>query len=458
MCNVLGLRLCFYSLIIALMSGLALPTIAGPGKDELGDLAEPLSKEITDEFLSIPLDRIVELLERESGVTFIIDPSARGAIKDTQISLKVEGASVHDVLELITLSTDVDWLIQKGVVFVSTQDAIIKRRVVSRVFDIRGMLIQVPNYRGPSLSLDDALSNTNSGGSNARQSESRLRGGGGGGGAGGLFGADTEEDVPTRFEFVGRIVELIQSTTGTPDLWLDEVFSIDELNGSLVVRATPEVLDQVGQTLASLDANLGKMLAIEAHYLIVPHGKIDSLKGKYVMGPKACAALLKSLEGGNTRRLGTVRTVCHNGQRIYTYAGIDTGFLSDSEPVPDSGSIDPTVSVAGNGVSMDIESTISFSETHVSVAVRSDLIHSAKIRETSIPVVSSGDGQAAVGQFELEIVEQEAMKYRTNVRIPDGGGVLLAGATSMFTEIDTDEFEVVLLLRTHIVKDDEVDE
>ena len=434
------------------------PIFAGPSEDELGKLKEPLATEITSEFLSTPIDRIVELLQRETGVTFIIDPT-NNQIGAQQVSLKVDKASAYEVIELITLSTEMDWLIQKGVVFVSTKNAIIKRRVESRVFDIRGMLIQVPDYRGPSLSLDDALSNTSSGGSNARQADSRERGKGGG--EGGLFGddGDTVNDLPSRAEFVSQVSALIMSTTGKPDDWLDEVFTINELNGSLVVRATPEVLDQVEETLTQVDANLGKMLTIEAHYLVVPHANVDALKGKYVMSPKACDELLESLDGqGNIRRLGLVRTVCHNGQRVYTYAGLDTAFLSDSEPIPDAGSVDPTISVAGNGATMDIESTISFTETHVSVAVRSDLIHAFERRKAPLPVVAANGEGGAVGEVPLEVIDQAALRYRTNVRIPDGGGVLLAGATSMFEDIDPDEFEVVLLLRTRIVKEEAAEE
>ncbi len=431
------------------------PALAGPAEDELGDLAGPLSTEITSEFLSTPIERIVELLQRETGVTFIIDP-AQGQIGSRQVSLKVEAASAYEVIELIALSTEMDWLIQKGVVFVSTKNAIVERRVESRVFDIRGMLIQVPNYRGPSLSLDGALSNTSSGGSNARQADNREKGGSGGGG---LFGADdTTSDMPSRQEYVSQITELIRSTTGEPDNWLDEVFTITELNGSLVVRATPEVLDQVQAMLVQIDTNLGKMLTIEAHYLVVPHKTVDEMGGKYVMGPKACDALFEKFEGqDNIRRLGLVRTVCHNGQRVYTYAGLDAGFLSDSEPVPDSGGVDPTISVAGSGATMDIESTISFNESHVSVAVRSDLIHGIERRKTTLPLVSQNGQNDGVGEVPLELVDQQAVRYRTNVRIPDGGGVLLAGATSMFEDIDADQFEVLLLLRTRIVKDDAED-
>lgn len=431
---------------------------AGPGEDELGKLAEPLNKKITSEFLSTPLARIVELLQRESGVTFIIDPGVANTIKNQQISLTVTDMPVYDVLELIAMSTQVDWLVQKGVVFVSTKNAIIKRRVVSRVYDIRGMLIQVPNYRGPALSLDAALSNTSSGGSNALQAGSRALGKKDGGG-GALFGDDGEqEEMPTRQEFIDEIMKLVTTTAGEPNNWLDELFTITELNGSLVVRATPEVLEQVEQTLADVDASLGKMLAIEVHYLVVPNSKIDELGGKYVMRAKACAELLKKLDGGNVRRLGTFRTVCHNGQRVYSYAGIDKGFLSDVEPIPDAEGVDPTISVAGNGASMDIESTISFDKTHVSVAVRSDLIHGAKARTSSIPIMMPKEGTKAVGTVDLDLIDQSTVKYRTNVRIPDGGGVILSGATSMFEKINSDEFEVVMLLRTYIVKDEQAEE
>ena len=56
-----------------------------------------------------------------------------------------------------------------------------------------------------------------------------------------------------------------------------------------------------------------------------------------------------------------------------------------------------------------------------------------------LPVVSPSGENPAVGEVPLEVIDQAALRYRTNVRIPDGGGVLLAGATSMFEQIDPDD-------------------
>ena len=55
-----------------------------------------------------------------------------------------------------------------------------------------------------------------------------------------------------------------------------------------------------------------------------------------------------------------------------------------------------------------------------------------------------------VGEAELGLPEQEILSLRTNVRIPNGGAVVLAGVPSQFSRMDADGMEVILVLRVRI--------
>lgn len=475
-------------------SATAPPAAAGPSDDELGELAEPLQTRVTTEFLDTPIDRVGEYIERESPLVVTVN-SFQGGVP---INMKFEDATVREVLDRIALTTELDWIIRDGVVFIGSDEQIRDLRVVGAVIDIRGLLIQVPNYTGPRLGLDGALSNTNSGGSNAYQAESRSRGGGGG-----LFGSDNDivDDVPSRGEVIDQIVELIQDTTGEPEWWLDEAFTLRELNGQLVIRATPEVIEDIQTLLNDLGKTLGKMVAIEGQWFVVPRELLDGLDGGFVMDGDAYAALREQMDAGDTRRIGVARTVCYNGQRVYVYAGNDSTFLSDVEPIPDTGSVDPTLSTLKNGASLDIESTISLNNRSIALSVRSDVVVAIAGETVTIPIVGVGgaalpinaggsitgtvdppadsdqeEGQrlrgnvggngelmlpgapGPVGTVTLDKPSQDIVNVRTNVRIPDGGAVVLSGATGLIEGIDTDRFEVVLILRAHILEDEEADD
>ena len=421
--------------------------LAGPAGDELGDLAEPLGTKVTTEFLESPLHRVVEYLQREASTMIALDASV--TIEDTPISLKADAMTVREVLDLIALTTDLDWAIEGGVVFISTDNAVIERRVVSRSYNLRGLMVLVPNFtNSPRMELNEVISNTDSGGSN--------------GGGGALFSDDSDvRNVGSNQEFMAMIVELIQDATGSdPGYWLDEIFTVRSIQGMLVVRATPEVHEQIEDLLTQLDKSLALMLAVEAHYLVVPRSMIEDLEGGYILNKEQCDAFVQGLDNNNVRTLGSMRTVCHNGQRIFTFAGKNEGFISDVEPIPDTTSVDPTVSVARSGATTDLVPTVAFDGEYIEVAVRSDMVHASEIETTPVPVVSvAGAGaeveNAAVGEVEVGLVNQQLTRFRTNARVKNGGGVILTASTNVFDDIDADQFEVVLLVRTHILTEDD---
>jgi hypothetical protein len=447
-------------LFVALLSVLAFVAaplaFAGPPEDELGDLAEGLDTRITTEFLDTPMDRVVEYLQRESGVTFVIDPGFAGAqIEDIPVSLKLSGHRVYDVLELIALATDADWLIRGQVVMLSSDTRVIEQRVVSGSYNLRGLMVHIPQFtNSPEMDLDETLSNTNSGGSSAGG------GGAGGGGSGAaLFGDGSDlRNTGTQDEFMDMIVDLVQNSMGgDPDLWLDEVFTARTVQGMLIVRATPEVHAEIEAMLADLDRSLSQMLAVEAHYLVVPRSVVDGLDGEFILDREQCDAFLERLDNGNTRRIGAVRTVCHNGQRVYTTTGENRGFISDAEPIPDTTSVDPTISVARSGNVTDLTPTVAYDRQSIEVAVRSEIVHAMSMETTPVPVASSVEaggeaGHAGVGEVQLGLVSQQLTRFRTNARIPDGGAVVLTASTNVFEGIDADQFEVILVVRARVLE------
>lgn len=468
------------------------PAVAGPDASELGDLAEPLGQEISVDLIGTPLPRALETISREVGLNLVISPQFTGVLDGRLINLNIDKLPASKALNLIGIATETDWFIREGVVLVAPKDYVRSLRLETRVYDIRELLESVPNYVGPDLSINGVLSNTSSGGSGQGTSESY-------GSEGSLFGGGKEdigEDTPSREELVEQIVELITSTIGEPDHWLDEDSTLLELNGSMIVKTTPEEHEAIGKLLTQLSASRGRMIISEGQFFVVPRSLLEELDGELILDPEDYGKLIKKLERGetpNVRRISSGRTVCFNGQRVYVYAGGDKTLLSDIEPIPDTSSIDPTLSTMRNGAVLDIKPTITLDNKHISVALRTEAIERAGLSTTPVPVgmardrslsiSGSGrvdgtakgagpdgedadvDGKAHIsgsiagpqdreitGNAQLGLPEQDILTLRSNVRIPDGGAVVLSGIANQFENVDADQLEVVFVLRMRVVK------
>ncbi|MEO0476726.1 MAG: hypothetical protein AAF085_12270, partial [Planctomycetota bacterium] len=425
----------------------------------------------------------------------VISPQFTGVLNGSLINLNIDNLPASKALNLIGIATETDWFVREGVVLVAPKDYVRSLRVETRIYDIRELLESVPNYVGPDLSINGTLSNTSSGGSAAGSGESY------GGGGGGLFGdgggkEDIGEDTPSRQELVDQIVELVTTTIGDPDHWLDEASTLTELNGNLIVRTTPEEHEDIDTLLTQLSASRGRMIISEGQFFVVPRSMMEELDGELILDREGYEKMIKKLERGetpNVRRIASGRTVCFNGQRVYVYAGGDKAMLSDIEPIPDTASIDPTISVARNGAVLDVKPTITLDDKHISVALRTEAVERAGISTTPVPVGAvserslsisgSGavdgtvdgagpdgedadlDGNASIngkikapsdreitGNTQLGLQEQDILTLRSNVRVPDGGAVVLSGITNQFENVDADQLEVLFILRMRVVK------
>lgn len=135
------------------------------------------------------------------------------------------------------------------------------RHPVMRVYDVSDMVMRIPNFtNAPRLDLNQALSNTNSGGSGGGGS------GGGGSGGGDLFGENDDEeddDVPTKTESGQNLADMIRNTI-EPDIWQTnggQFSSVRYYNGRLIVNAPMYVHRQIGiPVVESADVSRARVL------------------------------------------------------------------------------------------------------------------------------------------------------------------------------------------------------
>lgn len=483
-------------------AGIGLGRDVGPPPEALEPLKEKLDKKIRVQFLDTPLERVIEFLQRESGITMLINRAAVGGLSSEPVSLEAESMSIKDALDWASVATGTDWDVIKGVVVISTARAIQLRRLETRVYDIRALLVQVPNFSGGvEMDVDSSLSNTSSGGSAVTVARASTT----------LFGEDEHSaDVATRDESIEQVTTLIQDTVGRQEEWAaygGEVSSLRELNGNLIVKTTPRNHAAIIRLLRQLADAAARMVHIEGRYYQVSGDLLDEIiagnGGAHIFDAAATDALIKKLTAADAsvKRFGVARMSAFNGQRTYLTALSNSAFLSDVEPVANTAGIDPTLSVSHNGARLDVETTIGFDSRSLTLTFRGDVVTGADMGASNVPTGSpakagaiEGGGElsgaarphaithksgakevtheiltgnvkidadvkaaqpAVSGNATLEMPRQDLVSYRSSVTIPDGGAVLLTGASSMLKSVEGDKGEVVLILRArgHTLKE-----
>ena len=391
------------------------------------------------------LVNVIDYLRNTTGVNFFVNwpvLEAAGIEKDLPITLQLTQIPAEQALRLVLQQASavnefepVQFSIIEGIVTISTERDLTKT-TDTRVYDIRDLLVQVPNFsNAPEFDLNESLSNTNSGGSNS---------GGGGGQGSSLFGDDEGEDLdePTRSEMIEQIVTLIQDTVGKPEEWAalgGDVSSVRELNGNLIIKSTPQNHRAVIALLGQLRETRAIQIAVEARFLLVDQNflnevgldvdvQLNNLGGNF--GPLTIAQNSIGLAGGapstglpgsfggrvtappgpftpglgyaatgrsldigisylddievnlilqatqasrQSMSLTAPRVTFFNGQRAFVIVARQISFVSDLEPIPDAIGFDPTLSVTNSGVVLDVEGTISADRRYVTLTVRPSL-------------------------------------------------------------------------------------
>jgi hypothetical protein len=137
-----------------------------------------------------------------------------------------------------------------------------KPETVTRVYDVRDMLVSIPNF--PYM-----------GEIGLPQMHDR-RGGGGGGGGSMFVGSDgqaksAEQLDKERFDKVQEIIGVIQ-TTVEPDTWSEgQPGNVRELSGQLIITQTPRAHELVGSLMKQLRENTG-MVRVQADWVVLTPG------------------------------------------------------------------------------------------------------------------------------------------------------------------------------------------
>jgi len=196
-------------------------------------------------FTGVALEDALEFLRDASGANLHVNWPALEAVgvdRQTPINMRLRNVSLSRVLSLVLSEASagtglLTYYVQDNVIHVTTRE-IADRDMITRVYPVDDLLMEIPDFIGPSFDLEQD------------QGQTSGRGGGGGGGGTSLFSQTTDRDSDrptTKNERAQQLIDLITSTI-QPDIWAVNGghANIRYFNGSLIVTAPRSVHESIG--------------------------------------------------------------------------------------------------------------------------------------------------------------------------------------------------------------------
>lgn len=170
-----------------------------------------------------PLNQVIDLVRTGSKTNIVVKwktLESAGIEKDDKVNIKLHDVSWGKFLSLVLdqVSDDVElayMIDDEGVVIISTKADLSKQTKV-KVYDVRDLLVNVPNFRGPKIDITNIGQGQGQAGGIGGGRFIEGSGGGGTSGQGGIFSeGDEEEESNTTID---QLVDLIRATID-PDTW-----------------------------------------------------------------------------------------------------------------------------------------------------------------------------------------------------------------------------------------------
>ncbi|MEM8874995.1 MAG: hypothetical protein AAGD32_12160 [Planctomycetota bacterium] len=183
------------------------------------------------ELVDVPVNEAIDFYRDVTGLNVVVNWNAIeliGIDRNTPVTLKVSNVTSRQMLNLILRDAgqgELAYLIDDNVITVTTREQA-SRTMVTKVYDIRDLIMPVPNFT-PDFDIGD------------------FGGGGGGFGGGGDFGDNGEEMSPE--DMAELIIDIIRETV-RPDVWQENggFASIRYFDGTLIITAPQDVHELIG--------------------------------------------------------------------------------------------------------------------------------------------------------------------------------------------------------------------
>lgn len=218
------------------------------------------------DFTETPLEKAVDWVAKTGSIKMDIDwPSLEkiGINKDTPVTVNLSTIRLDHLLDLIVSKVSPDptssaaWEVQDGVLRFASAEAINKSTLMV-IYDIRDLLIEVPDYNNvPQFDLNSALQSS----------------GGGGSGSSPFSGGQQQQQGPIRTaeERTDELVRILTEQVD-PDNWRENggaVGFVSRFKGNLLITNTPKNHRAIGSLLRRLREIRAMQVNSESRFLLV---------------------------------------------------------------------------------------------------------------------------------------------------------------------------------------------
>ena len=288
-------------------------------------LREKLQREIERlSFTDIDFKDVVQFLREYSDANIHVNwraLQAAGIEQTTKVSVDVRKITVKRALDLILrdvsgaaagADAELRYVINGGVLTISTK-ADLAREPIRRVYDIRDLLVPIPDFSGPRIELAEA-------------SQESLNVGRSSSSTSGIFEDDTttaggkdEEEEITKEKLTEDFISLVKNAIDR-DSWGDAEGGgagagfIQVLNGQLVVTQTAENHQALSELIEKLREAKTIQIMVEARFISVNSGFLSSVG--------VDLDFYFNVGSNMTRPDGAVVTDPWTGSQVPTYTGV----------------------------------------------------------------------------------------------------------------------------------------
>lgn len=443
---------------------------------------QALQTPVTMNFEESALGDVVGFLREATGANIHVKWRVLAGAEitpETRVTIRAKGVSAETALRTVLDSVSsgekkLIWQIGDGVMTVTLQSDQVGSAVL-RMYDIRDMLMDVPNFHGPRISMSSIGQNTQS---SENQGLFQGDGNNAGGGAGDSAQV-TQETRLTRKEIIENLLQTITSTV-EPGSWegseggLGKMPKPAVMQGHMVVTQTPSVHEAIVKLLRDFRRQQGVQVLVEARQLVVENGFLERLgidvDLTFKVGPggvfkklvfannqitqnganwasavsgfseatsiaalppamTVAGAFLEDVQvdfliqatqaSQQTMLLDAPRLLLQNGQTSYISIGAMQAYISSIEPTVSNNvaTVTPVISWLATGRMLEVNTVVSEDLRYVTMTVRYESTPFAELQ--TIPFGNMG------GMLQLPTIDRRILE--TTVRCPDGGTLLLGG-------------------------------
>ena len=199
-------------------------------------------------FNQVTLEDAVDFLRDVSGTNLHVNWRALegvGITKQTPVTMQLSDVPMRRVLRSLLDEcggpNQLTYFVDDGIIEITSRE-LADSQMITRVYPVEDIVVEIPNFAGPTLDLANQNSQVSGGGG----------GGGGGGSSSGLFGSGSNttgngvDQQTTKQQRADSLVDTIKQTV-QPSIWRDNggTASIRYFNGHLIVTAPRSVHEAI---------------------------------------------------------------------------------------------------------------------------------------------------------------------------------------------------------------------